>query len=192
MEEMIRQQLEESARVKLMVAEQLIPHIVKAAAMITESYRQGGKLLLIGNGGSAADAQHIAGEFVGRFKLERKALPAIALTTNTTILTALSNDYGGDLLFVRNVEALANHKEDVLLAISTSGISPNIVQAVTVAKKNGIKVIGLTGKDGGTLKNLVDLAIVVPSHDTQRIQEAHIAIGHVICDLVERSMFGAS
>jgi len=192
MEEMIRQQLEESARVKLMVAEQLIPHIVKAAAMITESYRQGGKLLLIGNGGSAADAQHIAGEFVGRFKLERKALPAIALTTNTTILTALSNDYGGDLLFVRNVEALANHKEDVLLAISTSGISPNIVQAVTVAKKNGIKVIGLTGKDGGTLKNLVDLAIVVPSHDTQRIQEAHIAIGHVICDVVERSMFGAS
>ena len=189
---MIRQQLEESARVKLMVAEQLIPHIVKAAAMITESYRQGGKLLLIGNGGSAADAQHIAGEFVGRFKLERKALPAIALTTNTTILTALSNDYGGDLLFVRNVEALANHKEDVLLAISTSGISPNIVQAVTVAKKNGIKVIGLTGKDGGTLKNLVDLAIVVPSHDTQRIQEAHIAIGHVICDVVERSMFGAS
>lgn len=182
-------QLKESARVKLETADKLADEIVRAAEMIIDCYRRGGKLLLIGNGGSAADAQHIAGELVGRFKKERRALPALALTANTSILTALGNDYGYDLVFARKVEAFANHKSDVLMAISTSGNSPNILKAVEVARDQGIRVVGLTGKGGGKLKDMVDCALIVPSDDTQRIQETHITIGHIICDLVESRLF---
>ena len=189
MRQIVVEQLNESARVKQKTAELLADAIVGASQMIIDSYRRGGKVLLIGNGGSAADAQHIAGELVGRFKLERKALPAMALTTNTSILTALGNDYHYDIVFARKVEAFANHSADVLIAISTSGNSPNILRAVEVAKSRKISVIGFLGKGGGKLKTMVDLALIVPSDDTQRIQETHITIGHIICDLVEQTLF---
>ena len=189
MRQIVVDQLHESARVKQKTAEFLADAIVGASQMIIDSYRRGGKVLLIGNGGSAADAQHIAGELVGKFKLERKALPAMALTTNTSILTALGNDYHYDVVFARKVEAFANHQADVLIAISTSGNSPNILRAVEMAKSRGISVIGLLGKGGGKVKDLVDLALIVPSDDTQRIQETHITIGHIMCDLVEQTLF---
>lgn len=186
--ELVKQQLEESARVKLQVAETLADTIVEASRMVADAFRAGGHLLLIGNGGSAADAQHIAAEFVGRFKKDRRALPAIALTTNTSILTALGNDFGYDTVFVRGVEAFGKEK-DVLIAITTSGTSANILKAIAVAKEKGMTVIGLTGRDGGVVKSLAHLSIIVPSYDTQRIQEAHIAIGHILSDLVEQALF---
>ncbi|QQG45430.1 MAG: D-sedoheptulose 7-phosphate isomerase [Candidatus Sungiibacteriota bacterium] len=186
--EVIRQ-LQESAEVKVKSAETLADLVVQAAEMIADTYQGGGKVLIMGNGGSAADAQHIAGELVGRFRKERRALPAIALTTDTSILTALGNDYGYDLIFARQVEALANHPKDLLLAISTSGNSPNVMRAVEEGKKRNLRVIGFLGRGGGKLKDLVDCALVVPSDDTQRIQETHITLGHIICDLVERALF---
>ena len=189
MRQIVVEQLNESARVKQKTAELLADAIVGASQMIIDCYRRGGKVLLIGNGGSAADAQHIAGELVGRFKLERKALPAMALTTNTSILTALGNDYHYDVVFARTVEAFADNKADVLVAISTSGNSPNILRAIEMAKSKGISVIGLLGKGGGKVKDLVDLALIVPSDDTQRIQETHITIGHIMCDLIEQTLF---
>lgn len=189
MRNIVIEQLNESARVKQKTAELLADAIVGASQIIINAYRRGGKVLLIGNGGSAADAQHIAGELVGRFKLERKALPALALTTNTSILTAIGNDYHYDLVFARNVEAFVNHPADVLVAISTSGNSPSILRAVEVAKSRGISVIGFLGKGGGKLKAMVDVALVVPSDDTQRIQETHITIGHIMCDLIEQTLF---
>lgn len=189
MRQIVIDQLNESSRVKQKTAELLADAIVGAANIIIDAYRRGGKVLLIGNGGSAADAQHIAGELVGKFKLERKALPAMALTTNTSILTALGNDYHYDIVFARKVEAFANHPADVLIAISTSGNSPNIIRAVEEARSRGIKTIGFLGKAGGKLKDLVDLALIVPSDDTQRIQETHITIGHIMCDLIEQTLF---
>ena len=189
MRQIVVEQLNESARVKQKTAELLADAIVGASQMIIDCYRRGGKVLLIGNGGSAADAQHIAGELVGRFKLERKALPAMALTTNTSILTALGNDYHYDVVFARKVEAFADNKADVLVAISTSGNSPNILRAIEMAKSKGIGVIGLLGKGGGKVKDIVDLALIVPSDDTQRIQETHITIGHIMCDLIEQTLF---
>lgn len=166
----------------------LTDKITNSVLLIIDSYKNGGKLLLIGNGGSAADAQHIAAEFIGRFRMERDALPAIALTTNTSILTALSNDYGYDIVFSRQLDALSNDK-DVLIAITTSGNSINILEAVKIAKSKNIKVIGMTGKTGGKLKDMVDILINVPSDDAPRIQETHIIIGHIICSLVERNLF---
>lgn len=189
MRDAIIEQLKESARVKLLVAERLTDEIVRAAKMIINCYEHGGKVLLAGNGGSAADAQHIAGEFVGRFKKERKALPALALTTNTSILTAIGNDYSYDLVFARKVEAFANRPHDILLAISTSGNSSNILRACEQARKQEISTIGLAGRGGGKLKDAVECCITVPSNDTQRIQEAHICIGHIICGLVEERLF---
>ncbi len=187
---MIRE-LEESSNIKRMMAQNLSDIIADAAQIILNAYKAGGKVLLIGNGGSAADAQHIAAELVGRFKLERIGLPAIALTTNTSILTALANDYGYDTVFSRQLEALANDK-DVLIAITTSGISPNILEAVETAHSKGVFVIGLTGEAGGKLKDMADLTIMVPSDNTARIQEAHITIGHIICHLVENGLFNES
>ena len=188
MYDLIQDQLRESSEVKLKVSELLTDHIVQAAKMLISAYQKGGKVLLIGNGGSAADAQHIAGELVGNLDPSRKrrALPAIALTTNSSIITALGNDIGYHSVFARKVEALANHKEDVLIAISTSGNSENILHAVKYAKANSIRTIALTGKGGGKLKDLVDLALVVPSENTQRVQEAHITIGHILCDIIEQ------
>lgn len=187
MRELIQNQLRESAEVKIKTSEFLTDSISKAADMLIAAYRNGGKVLLVGNGGSAADAQHIAGELVANLnpKRKRRALPALALTTNTSIITALGNDHDYDVVFSRKVEAFASHKEDVLIAISTSGNSKNILDAVRVAKEKGIKTIAFTGS-GGKLMHEVDLALCVPSLDTQRIQETHITIGHILCDIIEQ------
>lgn len=191
MREIVIKELEESANIKKKMARSLSDEIVTAMQMVIDAYKAGGKVFLIGNGGSAADAQHIAAELIGHFKLERKGLSAIALTTDTSILTALANDYGYDTVFSRQLEALGNDK-DVLIAITTSGTSPNILKAVEMARSKNIKVIGLTGGDGGKLKDAADITIVVPSDNTPRIQEAHITIGHIICDLVEKELFNES
>lgn len=188
MHQMVISELEESANIKTLMVQNLSDIIAEAAQRILDAYRVGGKLFLIGNGGSAADAQHIACELIGRYRMERAALPAIALTTNTSVLTALANDYGYDSVFARQLEALADDK-DVLIALTTSGTSPNVLKAVKTAHSKGVFVIGLTGENGGRLKDVADLTIMVPSGNTQRIQEAHITIGHIICSLVEKGAF---
>ncbi|QEM67081.1 D-sedoheptulose 7-phosphate isomerase [Geobacter sp. FeAm09] len=167
----------------------MAPLIAEMAALLTSALKSGGKLLVMGNGGSAADAQHFAAEIVGRFKMERRALPAVALTTDTSILTAIGNDYGFEAVFSRQVEALAA-AGDVVVGISTSGNSPNVLKAFQAARERGCRTVGLLGRDGGSIKGGCDLALVVPSDDTPRIQEGHIAIIHIVCDLVERSLFG--
>ncbi len=166
---------------------ELAPLIQEASDMIVQSLRGGGTLLLAGNGGSAADAQHIAGEFVGRFLKERKALPAIALNTNSTVVTAIGNDYSFDRVFARQVEAFGK-KGDVLIAITTSGGSPNVLEAARTAKSLGIKVVGLTGGTGGVLKSLCDVCLCVPTPETPRIQEMHILIAHTLCELAESAL----
>jgi D-sedoheptulose 7-phosphate isomerase len=176
--------LEESIAVKRAVIETLTSDIAVAAAWMAETLRSGGKLLLFGNGGSAADAQHIAAEFTGRFERDRRPWPAIALTTDTSALTALVNDYGADHVFARQVEALGR-KGDLVVALSTSGDSPNVVQGVRAARALGVRVVGLTGATGGRLAPLCDLALRVPSRRTPRLQEAHIAICHAMCEVVE-------
>ena len=191
MKEVIIRELEESASIKRMVAQNLADIIANAARKVLNTYKAGGKVLFVGNGGSAADAQHIAAELVGRFKMERASLPAIALTTDTSLLTALANDYGYDTVFSRQVEALAQ-EGDVLIAITTSGTSPNILKAVETAHSKNVFVIGLTGASGGKLKDVADLTIIVPSDNIPRIQEVHITIGHIICSLVESGLFDES
>ena len=187
MEKVITRQLEEGASIKKTMAQSAPDIIARAVQVILSVFKAGGKVLLIGNGGSAADAQHIASELIGRFELDRRSLPAIALTTNTSVLTALSNDYDYETVFSRQLAALATDK-DVLIAITTSGTSPNILKAVEEAHSMGVTVIGMTGKSGGKLKELADLTIIVPSNNTARVQEAHITIGHIICYLVEQEM----
>lgn len=184
MEEAIKSQFEQNIELHQVAREQLLPQIAQAANLIIGAYQQGHKLLLCGNGGSAADAQHIAAELVGRFKKERRGLPAIALTTDTSIMTAVANDYWYDLLFARQVEAIGD-KGDVLLVISTSGNSVNLVRAAETAKFKGLNTIGFLGSGGGKLKDLVDLPLIVPSEDSGRIQEVHIFIGHIICSLID-------
>ena len=181
----IKESLLESAELKRTVAETMADGIEKAIEAICSDLKSGKKVLLMGNGGSAADAQHIAGELVGRFKKERKAIPAISLSTDTSILTAIGNDYGFEKVFERQIEALGN-KGDVVIGISTSGNSENVYRAMKLAKKMGLTTIGLLGNDGGKIKNLSDIALVVPSKNTPRIQETHITIGHIICEGVER------
>ncbi len=151
---------------------------------IVAAVRDGGKLLIVGNGGSAADAQHFAAEMVGRFQLERRAIPAIALTTDTSILTAVGNDYGFDSVFSRQVEALAC-SGDVILGISTSGQSNNILRAMEVGRDRGCSLLCLAGRDGGPIADMADLALVVPSHETPHIQEAHLTIIHLMCKFIE-------
>jgi len=180
----IKEIIEEDISVKKELLKSQTANIKKAAEMIISSVKKGGKVLLCGNGGSAADCQHIAAELVGRFKKERKAIPAIALTTDTSILTAIGNDYGYDVTFKRQVEALGN-KNDVLIGISTSGNSKNVLEAVELANKIGMATIGLTGEGGGKLSRIAKLAINVPSKNTPRMQESHIVIAHIICELVE-------
>ena len=158
--------------------------IEKAVALLTKTFRLKKKLLIFGNGGSAADSQHLAAEFVGRFKRERKGLPAIALTTDTSALTALGNDYTFDIIFARQVEALGQ-KGDVAIGFSTSGRSRNVIEGLKTAKRLGLKTISLTGRDGGPIAKLTDVSIVVPSNVTARIQEAHLVTFHTICELVE-------
>jgi D-sedoheptulose 7-phosphate isomerase len=172
----------------MLIDETLVRGIAHAADLIGASLRGGNRLYLMGNGGSAADAQHIAGEFVGRFRLERRSLPAVAFTTNTSTLTAISNDYGFEDIFARQVEAFAR-PGDVLLGISTSGNSNNVRRAMLLAGALRIKTIALTGQSGGKLKSIVDLCLCAPSEDTPRIQEAHILMGHTIAEIVEAELF---
>jgi len=164
--------------------EELLPMIQEAGELATKTLKNGGKILICGNGGSAADSQHIAAELSGRFKKERKALAGIALTTDTSALTAIGNDYGYEYVFSRQTEALAN-EGDLLIGISTSGNSENVIKAIESARKIGCKVITLTGKSGGEMKNLGDVNIVIPSNDTPRIQEMHIMAGHMICAIID-------
>lgn len=185
--EPVKNLLNISAKLKQTVADTLSGEIFNSAQQIKSRLELGGKLLLIGNGGSAGDAQHIAAELVGRFKKERKAIPAIALTVDTSCLTAIGNDYGFDTIFERQIEALAN-KNDAVIGISTSGNSENIVRAIKKANSIGAYTIGLLGNDGGRLKEIVNLPIVIPSKDTARIQEVHITIGHIICEIIEKDL----
>ena len=159
--------------------------IQTAIEMIISSLEQGNKIVLFGNGGSAADAQHIAAEMIGRFKTERRSLPAISLTTDSSILTSLSNDYSFDMVFERQCEGIV-HKNDIVIGISTSGNSKNVEKGITVSKKRGAKTIALLGNDGGTIKEIVDLDIIVESKSTSQIQEAHRVIYHIICEFVEK------
>ena len=165
--------------------------ILAADNILVQSFKNGKKLLLCGNGGSAADCQHIAAEFVIRLshKIKRPAMPAIALTTDTSNLTAGGNDIGFENVFARSVEGLGN-EGDVLLAISTSGNSPNIIKAVDMAKSKGIKTIGFLGGLGGRLIDMVDVPIVIPSYNTQRIQEGHITVAHILCEMTEEELYG--
>lgn len=183
----IAQTLKESASILKAIAESGAGEIELAAQLIINAYKNGGKVVLLGNGGSAADAQHLAGELVGKFMLKRQAFPAIALTTNSSILTAVANDWSYDTVFSRQVEALVTEK-DIIIGISTSGNSPNVIEAVKQGKKKGARTIALTGADGGKLADAADLVLSVPSDITPRIQEAHITIGHIICELVEREL----
>src|SRR4051812_5800451 len=169
---------------QLLADKELIDTIAKVSKMLVKVFTQGNKLMLFGNGGSAADAQHIAAEFVGRFAFDRPALPALALSVNTSCITAIGNDYGFDMLFSRQVEALAR-PGDVAIGISTSGNSPNVLRAVSAAKKMGLHTVAFAGCTGGKLKDAVDYCICVPSNETPRIQECHILIGHTISELVE-------
>ncbi len=166
-----------------------IENIEKCAELIYRTFENGKKVLICGNGGSAADSQHIAAEFVGRFETERTALPAIALTTDTSALTALANDYNFERVYARQVEALGN-EGDCLIAISTSGTSPNVISAVMTARNKGISIIGMTGEKGKKLASLSDAAILIPSNRTARIQEAHITIAHIWCELIDEKFPG--
>ncbi len=183
----IAARLAENAAVNAAIAQRQCEIIARMAGCIVNAYRNGGKLLIFGNGGSAADAQHIAGEFMGTFLVRsRRALPALALSTNTSIVTALANDFGYETIFARQVEALAR-EEDVVMGISTSGKSANVVAAIKMAKHKRATTMVLTGCDGGILANIADYAFVAPSDSTPRIQEAHITVGHIICEIVEQA-----
>ena len=187
-DERVQKAFAESVRVKRATAENCGEIIAAVGARLIECFRAGGKALLFGNGGSASDAQHIASEWVGRYVDHRPALPAIALTANSSEYTAVGNDYGFDHVFVRGVEA-HGRPGDVAIGISTSGNSPNIVAALQVARERGLVTVGLLGKGGGKIASMVDHPITVPSDDTPRIQETHITIGHIWCELIEEGMF---
>ncbi len=189
MRELIAKDLRDGIAVKQLILDTQLGLIEKAAVAMIECLKRGNKLLFFGNGGSASDSQHIAAEFVGRYEKERRALPAIALTTDTSILTAVGNDYGFEQIFSRQIAALGQ-KGDVAVAISTSGNSKNVIVAIQKAKEMGIFTIGFMGRDGGAMKSLVDLALVVPSQKTSRIQESHIMIGHILCERVDDVLAG--
>ncbi len=187
MQESIGRMLKEGADLRLQMAETMSGDILEAAQAIAQAFKSGRKILIFGNGGSAADAQHIAAELVGRYVRERKSLPAVALTTDTSILTSISNDYAFDEVFSKQVRALGK-KGDIAVGISTSGSSANVIKAFRVAKKLGMITLALTA-EGGKLASHADIALAVPSRSTPRIQEAHIAIGHILCDLTDTILF---
>ena len=186
---LITSAFERSLETKRTLVDSQINELVEVVELVTHTFKNGQKVLLCGNGGSAADAQHIAAEWVTRYKGDRKALPAIALTVNTSDLTAIGNDYGFDDLFSRQVEA-HGQSGDLLIAISTSGNSANVVKAVHTAKNYGLRTLGLTGQTGGKLKSLCDVCLCVPSNETARIQEAHTTIMHAMCEHVDNVLFG--
>lgn len=187
MRDKIKDLLLESIQVKEDLLRTRIDNIIDIANLIIESLKKNGKVILFGNGGSASDSQHIAAELVGRFKKDRTALAAIALTTNTSILTSLANDYGYEIVFSRQIEALGQ-KNDIAIGISTSGKAKNVAAGIKQAKKMGIKTVALTGGDGGELIKLADVSLMVPSCVTARIQEAHITIGHIVCEIAEQAV----
>ena len=190
MEVIIKEILNESAELKRRIAENMSGTIQEIAEMIITSLRRGGKLVLFGNGGSAADAQHIQGELTHQFEIEnRKAIPCICLNTNTSVLTAIGNDWGYDRVFERQVELFVK-PGDVVIGFSTSGNSVNVIKGIEQARKEGAKTIAFTGKDGGKMKDMVDISFVVPSMITCRIQEMHITVGHILCKLIEDELYG--
>ena len=182
---------EESAQVKIKFARENADKIVEVVQLIAQTFRDGKKVILFGNGGSATDASHIAAEFVNRFLMERPPLPAIALNTDPAVLTSISNDYSYDQVFSKQLSALG-HEGDVVIGISTSGNSGNVIKAIEVAKKNGMKTVILTGGTGGKLANMADYTFIVPTKHTPRIQETHITLGHTICQMVDEELFGNS
>lgn len=188
MKKLIKDILEESNFIKDKIIKEKIDTITKIAHLIITSLKKGGKVIFFGNGGSASDSEHIAAELVGKFQKKRKALAAISLTNNTSLITALSNDYSYDIIFARQIEAIA-HKNDIVIGISTSGKSKNVILGIKKAKKMGIKTIALTGGNGGSLKKLADISLIVPSYVTARVQEIHITIGHIVCELIEKKLF---
>jgi D-sedoheptulose 7-phosphate isomerase len=188
MKEEILQAFKDSSEVKARFIRNHADLLIQVVKVLVAAFKGGHKVLLFGNGGSAADAQHLAAEFVNRFLIERPPLPAIALTTDTSILTSISNDYGYADTFAKQVKALGK-EGDVAVGISTSGTAANVVKAIKVAKDMGMKTVGLTGGDGGDLAKIVDFALVVDSSATPRIQETHITIGHVLCEMVDRMLF---
>lgn len=188
MEDRIKARLKKHKFTIELIEDFIISDIKQTAKIIVEQYKKGKKVLIFGNGGSAADAQHIVAELVGRYLKERKGIPAIALTTNTSNLTSISNDYGFDDVFSRQIEALMN-EGDVVIGISTSGTSPNVVKALKTAKKLKGFTVAITGKNGGDMTKYADISIIVPFHMTPHIQEAHITIGHILCDLIEEELF---
>ncbi len=184
----MRNVLAEGARLRTEMSEGMVQPVVAAADVLCRTFQEGGKVLLLGNGGSASDAQHVAAEWTGRLLSDRPALPALALTANSSDLTAIGNDYGFDRVFARLVEA-HGRDGDALIAISTSGNSGNVLAAVTEARRLGLRTIGLTGRSGGKLRDEVEIALRVPSDHTGRIQEAHIALLHTLCEIVDYTLF---
>jgi D-sedoheptulose 7-phosphate isomerase len=184
----IRGRIEESIQVKQSLLKRCVPDIEKAAGILVTAYQRGNKAAFFGNGGSAADAQHIVAELVGDYLKRRRALPALALHANTSTLTALSNDYGFQEAYAHQVEGLLV-KGDVAVGLSTSGRSPNVLRALQAARKLGASTIGLLGRDGGDIAPAVDVAVIVPASATDRIQECHILIGHIFCELIENAIF---
>jgi D-sedoheptulose 7-phosphate isomerase len=191
-DELVRRRFGEALAVKqaLLDGDEHVRFAVEAAGAIVASLRAGGKVLFCGNGGSAADGMHLAAELVGRFRLERDALPAIALSDSQSLLTCVGNDYAFERVFARGVEALGR-PGDVLVAISTSGTSPNVLAAVEAARERGLRVLGMTGAAGGRLAELSDACLRVPSEETARVQEGYMLVGHTVCELVEAELFGA-
>ncbi len=191
MKNYIKDQIKKSYETKQAVYEneELLKNIEEVAQMCVELYKGDKKTILAGNGGSAADAQHIAAELVGRYGFDRPSIPSLALTTDTSNLTAIGNDYGYDQVFSRQLEGMGQ-AGDIFIGISTSGNSVNIIKAFESAKKKGITTVALTGRDGGEMAKMADVALVVPSNSTPRIQESHILIGHILCDIIEKETFG--
>ncbi|MDD5382044.1 MAG: D-sedoheptulose 7-phosphate isomerase [Candidatus Margulisbacteria bacterium] len=188
MQDKIIAELKESIEVKNQVIKKICPQIEQAAKAMTEALKKGNKVLFFGNGGSAADAQHLTAELIGRYKKDRRSLPAVALSTDTSTLTSLANDYGFETIFAKQIEGLAQ-KGDIAFGISTSGNSRNILEGLEKAREQGCKTIGLLGCDGGRIAEVSDIAIIVPCKSTPRIQESHITIGHIICGLIEQEIF---
>lgn len=187
MRDKIKDIILESIQVKEELLRSCISQIIEITDLTIDCLKNNGKVILFGNGGSASDAQHIAAELIGRFKKDRTALAAIALATNTSVLTSLANDYGYDIIFARQIEALGR-ENDIAIGISTSGKAKNVLSGIKQAKKMGLATIALTGADGGELAKIADTSLIVPSSVTARIQEAHITIGHIICELVEQAL----
>jgi len=187
MRDKIKDIILESIHVKEDIMREKIPEILEIADAFVQCLKKNGKIIFFGNGGSAADSQHLSAELVGRFKKDRGALAALSLTTNTSTITSLGNDYGYEIIFAKQIEGLGN-KNDLAIGISTSGKAKNVIAGIKQAKKMGIKTIALTGADGGELAKLADISFIVPSSVTARIQEAHITVGHIICELVESEL----